>query len=426
MVDWTGWKPACRGRLIALIQSIYIKNFKAWGKGVFKLFGRSTMLVGENATGKTSLLEALDFFFNRSRMDPACIVDPTRDVEIGVRVNGQNFRKIFDARTHDAYLEESGADWSVIEAMRYVFVPAEGRMPGAVQASLREADADAAGERKTAGQEARGLEYRHAETVCGRGKTPSGDDARTAKVLSLLTGAERRNVVLGIDDIETSLLLDGDPEGLVKLIGAVGQAIVATKSQDMMLDDDAVLVYPVGEEPGPKIARMIGSTATPETVFLFVEGQYDLPWYKRGLELLGLTDRYKVLPGGGSNVDVLFSEFRKLGFRCALVRDGDMAEKADPSRGDFAIERDCIEMYAPDELLRACFGIVPPRTKNEFFPKIQRSVARNAGNTRAGKSRLSKDDVKSIIAERVAEYLRKDDPFVVELAGILEAVEASL
>ena len=76
-----------------MIQGIYIKNFRAWRKGVFKLFGGHTVFLGDNDTGKTSILEALDYFFNHTKMDSSCYIDPHADIHIGVRIDGQEFRR---------------------------------------------------------------------------------------------------------------------------------------------------------------------------------------------------------------------------------------------------------------------------------------------------------------------------------------------
>jgi len=422
-----------------LLQSIYIKNFKAWRKGVFKFFGKSAALVGENASGKTSMLEALDFFFNRERMDAACIIDPQRDVEIGVRIDGQNYRKVFDHETLDARPYDEDVDWSAIDSVRYLYVPATGRSASAVALELARARmAEAAAGEPPAGVE-RAADRALVSLPSGAGASlrvkacapealqlglPGRVDIPDAR--QLIVRSSYRRLILGIDDIEESELAAGTAEGVSELKRHVGQLVISTNSHGMLPNDPDMLVYAVGDTPGAHVAGTIAGAAGAdgrERLFMLVEGQYDLPWYKRAIELLRREGEVQVLPGGGSNVDALCRELRGLDYRCIIVRDGDMAFKSDPSAGDFAIERDCIEMYAPDKLLLDCFGVVPPRTKEAFFERIASSPSERSQGTRTRKARYSNDDIKSIIAEHITSYLSRDSDFVRELASILGSLQ---
>ena len=452
-----------------MIQSVYIKNFKAWKKGVFKPFGSHTIIVGESESGKTSILEALDYFFNHTKLDGAAVIDPRHDVEIGVRIDGQNFRRIYDSHTLEAKLEVSDADWGIVDSLRYVYVPAAGKSPSRIAGELVAAKAvEGLGAeilellRGCAEESARTLVGERAsgesnvririlparavdvdlgsvaavleETAAGPGDAPDEDGlARGRKgreaihgwreLYSILVSHSFPNVILGVDDAEKTVLYDSEAADVEALERSVCQLVMTTRSSGLLTQGNDTVVYTVGQAPGAGVAHTIGDAPALGNAFLFVEGQYDLPWYRRALELLGRTGRYAVLPGGGSNVDALIKEFRKLDLDCLLIRDGDMAEKSNPARDDYAIKRDCVEMYAPKRLLRDCFGVTPTRTKELFFEGIANSVETFDPAVRRNKSRFSPDDIKSIIADRIEEYLDGENPFVTEVGRILDDYE---
>ena len=433
-----------------MIQGIYIKNFRAWHKGVFKLFGGHTVFLGDNDTGKTSILEALDYFFNHTKMDSACYIDPHADVHIGVRVDGQEFRRIYDAHTHEARLEErkdDPVDWDVVNALRYVYVPASGKSAARIaaelvaartmelaekgdaahilQAASQEAAEELLGEAVVAedgSQAARVLLARAIDVDLGRIQRAFEDTGRYSqwnRLLSRILETTHDNVILGIDDMEDTLLVNGGAEDVVAIEKHVGQMLMTTKASELVTTDNDTAVYTVGGSPSPRIAEMIGQGARDDTTFVFVEGQYDLPWFRKGLELLGIADTHPVLPGGGSNVDVLIEEFRKLGFRSILIRDGDMASKDNPDKGMYSLKRDCIEMYTPKKLLLDCFGQTATRTKELFFRELGNSASTSSPDVRRSKAHFSPDDIKATIAEHIDDYLTADNPFVQELRDIL-------
>ena len=143
--------------------------------------------------------------------------------------------------------------------------------------------------------------------------------------------------------------------------------------------------------------------------FLLVEGKYDLPWYKAAARIAGYGDRLDILPAGGSNIDELRREMASVGMKCIAIVDGDT--KPDERTGKFALERECVELYTPDELLKRLFGTVVPTTnKREFFAGVQ-AVRRSSEN-----------GIKAIISETIAEYLTPASPFVVEVGRILHRV----
>ena len=158
-----------------------------------------------------------------------------------------------------------------------------------------------------------------------------------------------------------------------------------------------------------EMMRIVGRISYPIFAFLLVEGKYDLPWYKAAARIAGYGDRLDILPAGGSNIDELRREMASVGMKCIAIVDGDT--KPDERTGKFALERECVELYTPDELLKRLFGTVVPTTnKREFFAGVQ-AVRRSSEN-----------GIKAIISETIAEYLTPASPFVVEVGRILHRV----
>lgn len=471
-----------------MLESVYIRNFKAIGRGVYKFFGQDVVLVGENNSGKTSFLEALDCFFNRSHIDSTYFVDLESSVRIGVQVDGHKYMREFDPVTLEGQMLETDGDWSALSQICLVYLSSQHAVFCNVAAQL--AHADAVGELAASGvpatlsnslekaelqSELRQMDSRRlfinmrsSIGTCrcgerGNGATASGagsdgdaassngsgsenDDANAPactgnphndespaascscdELAALLTAGFHTNAILAIDDIEQLLGIDGSNAGdagsLSELQRCFAQTIVSTNSPQFVADDGSVITYPIteGAKPGAKVAKIVGSMAKPNKMLLLVEGQYDLPWYKRAVDLLGLSNSVYVIPGGGSNSIVLLKELRRIGIRCILIRDGDMSSLANPSNGDYALELDCIEMYAPDKLLLDCFGVIPKRSKDVFFKTIIRNAPNFPKSTRGDKKRFSRDDVKGIIASKVGSYLDSDSRLVREVASILES-----
>ncbi len=473
----------------AMIESVYIRNFKAIDRGVYKFFGHDVVLVGESNAGKTSLIEALDCFFNRSHIDSSYFVDRNENVRIGVQVDGCKYMREFDPTTLRGAMLETDGDWSALSQICLVHVASSSATFCNVAAQVAHADAvdqlagsDVAGElggllqQRMRGAGAAGMAGADADDggaggagdlgvrisgpmfvdlrssvgtigIPGAGCDADGNDedakwcgladpqlgvagsggsrsvackaGAAGQIASLLISGSHPNAILAIDDIEN--LLGADLQHLSKMERCFAQTIVSTNSADFAHEDANTITYPIteGATPGPKVAQIVGSVAAQGKMLVLVEGQYDLPWYKRAVELLGLADSVFVIPGGGSNSGVLLKEMRRIGIPCILIRDGDMRKLSNPRNGDYALQLDCIEMYAPDRLLRDCFGVVPPRRKDVFFKTILRNASNFPHSIRGDKKRFGRDDIKGIIAAKANKYLDANSRLVQEVDAIL-------
>lgn len=431
-----------------MIQTVYIKNFKAWRKESFSLNGTHVAFVGEHGSGKSSILQALDYFFNHDRIEAECVIDPTQDVEIGIRLKGTFLKKRFTGRTHRATIANPQADWSVVEGVHYLHLFAPEITPTiivrelcrtrietvidptiirAIERASRDIFDDllAGMDNKLPASSLKGI------TLTGKPRvslakaldydiafddtpsTPSGkeDESSYASITkALLTGSTFDSVILGIDEME-NFFGDDDFDGFIaELERSFAQLLFTTHSGKILESSDNIQTIPLGSNPRQNTARILSGLESRNRIFVLVEGKFDLPWYQRALDFIDPTETFIVLPGGGSNTTLLRRELKRIGIDCLLIMDGDMKDYADERHHIFTLERDCIELYTPDDVLLDLFGCIPSkRSKTRFFRDIH-----TAGVT------MSDDGIKDAIAERIAVQLTRGNPFVRELEDILD------
>lgn len=61
-------KNTKKGWYYMMIKAIFIKNFKAYEKSTINLF-ENNIFIGENDSGKSTILQAMDVFFNQDSID---------------------------------------------------------------------------------------------------------------------------------------------------------------------------------------------------------------------------------------------------------------------------------------------------------------------------------------------------------------------
>ena len=447
-----------------MLQSMFIQNFKAWENQTFTFNGEHAVFVGGDDSGKTSVLQALDCFFNRDRIDSAYVRDRGNDVRIGVRYGGVTFRKTFSGKTCRVLSCEPAERWHEVESLHYLLLPSTLKGTDAVLKELAKAKADqllpdelqralALVAQKAMGQVLSGAGIERAQqatrikvdatpkvvparaidfTVQGvsldspaspaaapdlagapaaagedsPAKAGAWKDDRRLLTYAMLVGSSYRNVILGVDDVEH--VFDGmDFEEVIAGLEAhMGQVLMTTRSHPVVRHKGRAVAVPVGSEPGAMAAALRGMEDDGKC-FLLVEGKYDLSWYRTAVQLLGLDDRFNILPAGGTNLEELLREMHAIGMDCIAIVDGDTPpnERA----GKFALKRECVELYTPDVLLRELYGTIPPKDrKRAFFSGIQ--------STR----QASENGIKAAISERIAQNLTPHSPFVVEVGRILE------
>ncbi|MDO4533304.1 MAG: AAA family ATPase [Coriobacteriia bacterium] len=423
-----------------MLQSLFIQNFRAWENQTFTFNGEHAVFVGGNDSGKSSVLQALDCFFNREEIDSSFVRDKNKDVSIGIRYNGVTYKKTFSAKTLRVKSRKPAAHWHDIESIHYIYLPANLKTSDTVMKELAKARADMLLPEQL--QKALSVVAQRAveQVLAGAGVEMPADPA-TAKVsvipkvvpsravdftvetngipvagneighqkrltFAMLVGSNYRNVVLGVDDVERAFSSMDYETVIAGLESHVGQVLMTTHATSVLQHRGVAMTVPVGSNPGSGMAAVLKGLESEGKAFLLVEGKYDLPWYKAAARLAGFGQRLDILPAGGSNLDELRREMARVGMKCVAIVDGDTAP--DERVGKFALARECVELYTPDELLMDLFGIVPPLdAKKEFFRGIQ--ATRQA----------SENGIKAAISEHIASYLDANSPFVVEVGDIL-------
>ncbi|MBE6470410.1 MAG: hypothetical protein E7000_01685 [Coriobacteriaceae bacterium] len=422
-----------------MLQSLFIQNFRAWENQTFTFNGEHVVFAGGTDSGKSSVLQALDLFFNRDTIDSTQVRDPSKDVAIGIRYDGTTFKKTFSHKTHQVKSRTPAADWKKVEAIHYIYLPATNKTSATILTELAQAKADSllpphladelAAVAKHAMDEvlsvvgtaetkrnspvtavprvkpARAVDF----TILNNGVPVAGAELGYSKNLTyaMLVGSQYDNVVLGIDDMEHAFASMDYQKVIRSLEQHVGQVLMTTRSSQVMKHMGREVTVPVGSNPDGNMATILRGLEGQGKAFLLVEGKYDLPWYKEAAELSGFGNRVNILPAGGTNIDELRREMAGVGMKCVAIVDGDTAP--DERTGKYALVRDCVELYAPDDLLQELFGTVPPKAdKHAFFASVQ--AAKPA----------SENGIKAAIAENIAAHLTPHSEFVREVGTILK------
>lgn len=421
-----------------MIEQIYIKNFKAFEKMSIPI-DKHNILIGENDAGKSTVLQALDIFFNQEKIDKSFVRDTAQPVEIGILVNKKFYKKTYTPTTYK--LNSSSDNISDIDNLRYIYIPVSTYDPKqlitqlAVAKTISNTREELLEELKTTLQNSvdeviDGIDNEliivnnENTTIVGE-QTLKYDAAIKFNVSSngipvesrgsgfqknlmyaLLVGNNYDNVIVGIDEIENSFSLNNCQSMILELQNKIGQTLLTTHSKKIMEVRSMANIIPLFTNNYKTLSELLSCLdSTENKKYLLVEGKYDLPWFKKAINLLRKDSDYILLPAGGeSNADNLKVELENLGKNCLIIKDGD-------TNDDGSLQKDCIELYAPLEAINSILNITlneVPQTKEEFFQKTIIEGVRN------------EDSVKRILAARVTEFLDIDNEFVDEVKNLLE------
>lgn len=422
-----------------MLQSLFIQNFRAWENQTFTFNGEHVVFAGGSDSGKSSVLQALDLFFNRDAIDSSQVRDPGKDVSIGIRYDGTTFKKTFSCKTHQVKSRTPAASWKKVEGIHYIYLPATNKTSATILTELAQAKADSLLPPELADQLAHVAQQAMDEvlavvgtagtkrnspvtavpkvlparavdfTILNNGVPVAGAELGYSKNLTyaMLVGSRYDNVVLGIDDVEHAFSAMDYQKVIRNLEEHVGQVLMTTRSSQVMRHMGREVTVPVGSAPDGNMASILRGLEGDGKAFLLVEGKYDLPWYKEAAELSGFGQRVNILPAGGTNIDELRREMAAVGMKCVAIVDGDTPPSE--ATGKYALVRECVELYTPDELLQSLFGTVPPTSgKKEFFAAVQAAKP------------SSENGIKAAIAENIAAHLTPTSEFVVEVGRILK------
>ena len=264
-----------------MLSQIYIKNFKAFDKETIEL-SKHNIIIGENDSGKTTILMALDIFFNMGetdKIDKSLIRNPEKNVEIGVWYNDSFYKKIYSPGTFK--ISSVMGDLSNLSKIKFIYIPVMNYDPkhlivqlasamvindtepeilaklkkisqNSIDKVIHSIDNDLividANKTTITGKEQ--FKYENAVkfsvTSDGIPIESRGSGFQKNLMYALLIGEEYSNVILAIDEIENSLSVNNCNNLISNIQQNINQTLVTTHSKEMLKikgDADIIPIY---------------------------------------------------------------------------------------------------------------------------------------------------------------------------------------
>ncbi len=386
-----------------MIEYVHIENFKAFKEETIVL-GNHTMLIGTHKSGKTTVLEALDAFFNHS-LPYSSVRNKRKPVSIRCRIGDAYFKKVFSPPHFLIDYGKCEGDFSKLTEWDYVYIPRSPLPLEHFHYTLQRVHYKALlleNANLFAEESACPLRFVDArverDVEVDDGLSPKDRKALLATWLTRLKG----RVILGIDVVENHIR----PEDMESLHASFVQVLLVSRQKNF-INAFPYTIYPLYRREMDKELTTLTEPLRPSQrkPFILVEGKYDVPWFENALIHLGKFKSYRVVPcGGHGNIKTVEAQLRKAGFRTLSVTDGDAYG------GDYALSRDVIELYADIEFLNARFETdftSPPPKKHALFSRLN----------------VEEETFKRVISSYPAHHLHASHVFVRELASILKDYE---
>lgn len=426
------------------IIQLIIKNYKRYTKQIFDFPKNNYIFIGENDSGKSTILEALDLFFNYEKLDKVYANNPNENIEIHVLIEKDeekilHCKKVFKKGTfkYDALLSENMnlfdmqyiyinplnaavdsiiKDLAVKKAIENLGKDYTERLNEELDKSVKEVignlDEDLivvnpSIETKIYDEVGIKLEKAFEVKINSTGMPIEcrGLGYRRNLIYALVAQSNYENTVIGIDEIENSISLHNVKDLLEKVAQNFPQSFITTHSTSVLAFNTTHDVYPIFDESNfESVADMyakLGVINGPKTILL-VEGLKDLNWYNRVLALLNLVQNYIVVSVNGKDCFDKFAKFyMEHGIKYKIISDGD-------DKKSYSIKKDCVELYAPVTAINKLFGKQLSKlssNKNDFFGKDLEGISEKV--------------VKDRLSNHVNEFLQVDNPLVEEIRYLL-------
>jgi|LGVE01.1.fsa_nt_gb predicted ATP-dependent endonuclease of OLD family len=388
-----------------MIEHIFIKNYKAFKKENIPL-DKNTLLIGSNSSGKTTVLEALDLFFNNV-FHYHYIIDKTKDVVVEIHINDDRYRKVFKAPGYNIDFSSCIGDMFEINHIKYLYVPKKIDNPKllndilTVNLTVKVSPEEQANIFKVSD---------YIDGIIGNSnyklfKTSSKFEMNIddnvvlnkddySRIISNIT---YQHLIIGIDNCEDNF----DIDALNKITKYSYQTIFVTNDKQIVKNYN---YYVSALYKGNKIDDLdtIKKRLNKEfnKTYLLVEGKYDVNWFETALKLLNKDSKYTVIPCGGSgNITYVKEQLVKEGFKTIVIMDGDTLKKG-------SLKRDVIEQYADVGYINNRFNLnleFMPEKKHAFFKKFY----------------VKDDVVKNVLSRWAKKNLTLQNEFVQELDKLL-------
>lgn len=388
-----------------MIDHLFIRNYRAFDRKNIPL-DKFTLLIGAQDSGKTSVLDALDLFFN-DKFNHEYVRDKSKDVVIEIHVDDLRYRKTYKSPNYEMDYSKCIGDMFDINHIKFLYVKKEIN-----NAKLMN---DILSVNLTAKLTASDLEkavkvFDYIDGTIGNTNYPMFKiDTKYEMAIPpsikftkdeytrIISNTTYQYLIVGIDNFEENF----NVEGLQNITQFSYQTLFTTNDQ-AVIDRFDYFVHALFKEDifqeFETIRKQVSSNK--DKTYLLVEGKYDVGWFEQALRLLELQQDYRVIPCGGfGNIEYVKKQLHKEGFKTITVTDGDVVF-------DNSLKREIIELYADldyvNKRFRTSFKVMP-KSKIQFFKKIY----------------VKDDIVKKVLSSWARKKLTISSEFVLELKNIL-------
>lgn len=388
-----------------MVEHIFIKNYKAFERENIPL-DKHTLLIGTNNSGKTTVLEALDLFFNH-KMRHDYIIDPAKDVVIEVHINDERYRKVYSPPEYYINFKKCIGTMFDINHIKYLYVPKVIHNP----TFLNDILSINLTKKLTAQERARIFTVNdYIDGIIGNSNYSLFQTSSQYKMdiredivfnkqdyTKILSNITYQYLIIGIDNVESNF----DLENLEKIIKYSYQTIVTSNESDIVKNTKYYVSTLYKGNKKDDFDTIKKRLDTPKSkLYLLVEGKYDVNWFETALKLLGVSEQYTVIPcGGAGNITFVKEQLEKEGYKTLVITDGD-------TRYNGSLQKDVIELYADIDYINRKFHTnftTLPKSKHTFFKAFS----------------VKDDIVKNVLSHWAKKHLTKDNPFVREVGELL-------
>lgn len=393
-----------------MIDHIFIKNYKAFERKNIPL-DKNTLFIGTNSSGKTTILEALDLFFNNA-FHYEFVNDLENDVIIEIHLNDERYRKVYKSPDFHLSYEDCIGDMFDINHIKYLHIPSKIYAPKLLNDIL---SINLFTKPSNVEQTKIFKVFDYLDGIVGNDnfrlfKTTQKYEINVNKELSfskpefttIVSNITYPNLIIGIDNFENNFDLDS----IKKITTHTYQTIINSKEKEVINSYDYSVRALFKDDIKTELETITSVfNNKQEKKLLLVEGKYDVAWFEKALIELGEFANYRVIPCGGvGNIQYVKKQLEKEGFKTVVITDGDTTEY-NPLR------RDVIELYADVEFINDRFN-----TSLTFIPLNKKAFFKNF--------RVKNNVVKKVLSSWARKNLDIDSLFVQEVKSILESMEA--
>ncbi len=384
-----------------MIDHLFIKNYKVFERENIPL-DKNTLFIGTNASGKTTILEALDLFFNNV-FHFEYVRNINEDIIIEVHINEERYRKVYRSPHYNIDYEKCLGEMFEINHLKYLYLSKE-IYPAKLLNDILTINLTDDLKKIDQGKVFRVYDY--LDGVLGNNQdnlfkidtryemnikdqlTFSKDEY--LKIISRITYPK---TIIGIDNFENNFELSA----LEAICEYAYQTIFTSKEKAVVSKFDYSVKALYKEDITKEIKTITSSfDKSHHKKLLLVEGKYDVAWFETALKLLNKFQEYRVIPCGGyGNIQYIKTQLEKEGYQTITITDGDVDS-------GHALKREVIELYADLDYINGRFN-----TKFKTMPYHKKDFFRHF-NVKA-------DVVKKVLSSWAKKYLTIDSVFVKEL-----------